>query len=227
MLSVLTATACGGLPWPRSRRELAADIRELGFTFGSFAMLTSTAIASSACVRASAAISSSRFGRPEGLPDCPGANRPVSALIAGGLSLSSSSRRSKGHVQQSCYLALACSTFIGLENPRAFPPQDARIDLRPEAGPKDRVPSRVQKMARSLVMASMQLPGKRRNCVTISPHVPRWVLGASGAMPNNSIRRQPSAIALSKRGEATYFRVSLSRRVPSASNFSAAGRERK
>ena len=191
-------------------------------------MLTSTAIASSVCVRASAAISSSRFGRPEGLPDWPGANRPVCVLIAGGLLL----------VVVISPIEGPCSTIllfgIGLLNfhwigqiLRAFPPQDALIDLRPEAGPTHRVPSRVRKMARSLVMASMQLPGKRRNCVTISPHVPRWVFGASGAMPNNSIRRQPSAIALSKRGEATYFRVSLSRWVPSASNFSAAGRERR
>ena len=87
LLSVLTATACGGLPWPRSRRELAADIRAFGFTFGSFVMLTSTAIASSVCIRASAARFSSRLGRPDGLPDCPGTNRPVSALLAGKLLL--------------------------------------------------------------------------------------------------------------------------------------------
>ena len=44
---------------------------------------SSAAIASSVCARASAAISSSRFGRPEGLPDWPGANRPVCVLLAG------------------------------------------------------------------------------------------------------------------------------------------------
>ena len=58
------------------------------------------------------------------------------------------------------------------------------------------MPARVHKMARSSLIASIRLPRNRSTCVTISPHVPRWVLGASGAMPNNSIRLQPSAISL-------------------------------
>ena len=56
------------------------------------------------------------------------------------------------------------------------------------------MPARVHKMARSSLIASIRLPRNRSTCVTISPHVPRWVLGASGAMPNNSIRLQPSSI---------------------------------
>ena len=62
----MTLSDCGALPKPRSNIAVAAETLALAFKFTSFKMLTRAAIASSVCARASTAISSSRFGRPEG-----------------------------------------------------------------------------------------------------------------------------------------------------------------
>ena len=77
----LSSTACGGLPCPRSRSAVAAEIRAAAGAFPSRITAASVSIASCVSTRAAAltvtkfclaAIVSDRRGRPLGFPETPG-----------------------------------------------------------------------------------------------------------------------------------------------------------